>query len=139
MNARTIESVLDLRTGKEIQASDFFSKPIDEIFKLRYEFESGIREKKPRVVCFFCKQSIKIRGRVDSKRILHFAHLKDSDDCPQKTDNKSHPSKINCKKNKVGIGDTPRRGNFTIATKTNPYGKIITFLSNHQYYTKRVV
>lgn len=87
MNARTIESVLDLRTGKEIQASDFFSKPIDEIFKLRYEFESGIREKKPRVVCFFCKQSIKIRGRVDSKRILHFAHLKDSDDCPQKTDN----------------------------------------------------
>lgn len=52
---------------------------------------------------------------------------------------KTHPSKINFKKNKAGIGDTPRRGNFTIATKTNPYGKIITFLSNHQYYTKRVI
>ena len=51
----------------------------------------------------------------------------------------THPSKINFKKNKAGIGDTPRRGNFTITTKTNPYGKIITFLANHQYYPQRVV
>ena len=40
---------------------------------------------------------------------------------------------------KEGIGDTPKRGNFTIATKTNPYGKIITFLTNDKYHTQRDV
>lgn len=88
MNIRTINSVLDLRNGKEIIASDFFTKPIDEIFQLRYEIETNIREKQPRFVCYFCRKAIKIRGKPDSKRILHFAHLKDSDDCPQKTDSK---------------------------------------------------
>ncbi|HBF89499.1 MAG TPA: hypothetical protein DDX39_12735 [Bacteroidales bacterium] len=85
---RTIESVLDLKTGKEVFASDFFKKSIDEIFKLRYEFETAIRENTPRFVCYFCRQAIKIRGQADSKKILHFAHLKDSDDCSIKTNSK---------------------------------------------------
>lgn len=88
IDKRTIESVLDLKTGKEVFASDFFKKPIDEIFKLRYEFETAIREHNPRHVCYFCRQAIKIRGKADSKKILHFAHLKDSDDCSIKTNNK---------------------------------------------------
>ncbi len=87
-NKRTIESVLDLKTGKEIFASDFFQKSLDEIFKLRYDFETAIRESRARYVCFFCRQTIKIRGQADSKKILHFAHLKDSDECPIKTNNK---------------------------------------------------
>jgi hypothetical protein len=33
---------------------------------------------------------------------------------------------------KLGIGDTARRGNFTITTKTNPYSKIISFFANHK-------
>lgn len=87
-NKRTVESVLDLKTGKEIFASDFFQKSIDEVFKLRYEFETEIRENRTRYVCYFCRQTIKIRGQADSKKILHFAHLKDSNECPIKTNNK---------------------------------------------------
>ena len=85
---RTIESVLDTKTGKEVIASDFFKKQIDEIFILRYDFEKSIRENKPRYVCYFCRQAIKIRGKKDSKKILHFAHLRDSDDCSIKTNSK---------------------------------------------------
>ena len=40
---------------------------------------------------------------------------------------------------KEGTGDTPRRGNFTIATKTNPYGKIISFFANHKRNAQRIV
>lgn len=86
-NKRTIESILDLETGREVFASDFLNKPIDEIFKQRYEFESGIREKKSRFVCYYCKQAIKLRGQANSKKILHFAHLRDSNECPIKTNN----------------------------------------------------
>jgi hypothetical protein len=88
MNKRTIESVLDLITGREIFASNFFNTSIDEIFKIRYDFETDIREKQPRYVCYFCRQPIKIRGKRESKRILHFAHLRDSDECPFKTNSK---------------------------------------------------
>lgn len=87
-NKRTIESILDLMTGKEVFASDLLSKSLDEVFKLRYEFETGIREKTPRFVCFYCKQAIKLRGQPDSKRIFHFAHLRDSEECLSKTNNK---------------------------------------------------
>lgn len=34
--------------------------------------------------------------------------------------------------NKKGVGDYPVKDNFTITTKTNSYGKVITFLSNHK-------
>ena len=85
---RTIESVLDIQTGLEIMARDFFNKDINEIFNIRYDLETGIREKTPKYICFYCKQPIKIRGQRDSKTIFHFAHLRDSDDCPIKTDNK---------------------------------------------------
>ena len=49
------------------------------------------------------------------------------------------PSKINFHEKKVGIGATPERGNFTITTKTNPYGKITTFLTYHQYNPGKVI
>lgn len=85
---RTISSILDLKTGKEIKSNDFFDADIDEIFRKRYEFESAIRDNNPRYVCYFCKQSVKIRGKREAKVIMHFAHLKDSKDCPIKTNNK---------------------------------------------------
>ncbi|GAT62658.1 DUF6035 family protein [Paludibacter jiangxiensis] len=84
---RTISSILDLTKGKEITSDDFFKKEIDEIFQLRYDFETAIREKNPRFVCYYCKQAVKIRGQRDSKVIMHFAHLRDSNECPIKTGN----------------------------------------------------
>lgn len=85
---RTIESVLNLDTGNEISSEYFFSKAMDEIFRFRYELESAIRKKEYTHVCYFCRQPVKIRGKVDSKRIFHFSHLRDSDACPIKTGNK---------------------------------------------------
>lgn len=91
---RTIQDVLNFETGEEIIADDFFKKPIDEITVYRSELQKaikGIRE--PLFKCYYCKQLIRIRGGIGkpSKRkvdTLHFAHLKDSDDCPVKTDSK---------------------------------------------------
>ena len=51
---------------------------------------------------------------------------------------KSHPSKINFFE-KVGVGNTPVRGNFTIATKTNSYGKIIPFCTNNKHYAPAII
>ncbi len=86
---RTIESILDLKTGKEIKAEEFFAQPINVIFKYRAIMEEHIQKNQKRYVCYYCKQNIKIKGKIEnSKKILHFAHLKDSDECPIKTDTK---------------------------------------------------
>jgi len=50
----------------------------------------------------------------------------------------THPSKIN-NLEKVGVGDTPKRGNFTNTTKTNSYGKIIPFLANNEHHPSRFI
>ncbi len=50
----------------------------------------------------------------------------------------THPSKINFFE-KVGVGNTPVRGNFTIATKTNSYGKIIPFCTNNKHYAPAII
>jgi len=91
---RTISSILDLKTGKEIKAEEFFKKELDEIFQIRYDFESAIREQNSRFVCYYCKQPVKIRGQREAKVIMHFAHLRDSDDCPIKTGNKYSKEEI---------------------------------------------
>ncbi len=85
---RTIEIVLDFQTGKKILSSDFFCQPEDKIFNLREELEIAIQNNKIKYICFFCKQKLKIRGGGQTKKIFHFAHLKDSEDCHIKTDNK---------------------------------------------------
>ncbi len=95
-NKRTIESILDLKTGQEIFASKFFEQPHPEIIKKRYEFETYIQERNYRYVCYYCKQPIKIRGQVDSKTIFHFAHTKDSDECFIKTGRKFSKAEIQC-------------------------------------------
>lgn len=87
-NSRTLESILDLHTGKFINAEIFFSKPIDEIFEFRYQLDKEFQENNKRHVCIVCKQYIKLRGFPESKKIFHFAHLRDSEDCPIKTENK---------------------------------------------------
>jgi competence CoiA-like predicted nuclease len=85
---RTIESILDLKTGKIIEADIFFNQSKDIIFNLRLQLESDIQNERKRFVCIYCKQSIKIRGKIGAKIVMHFAHFKDSEDCPIKTDSK---------------------------------------------------
>ncbi len=93
--ARTINEVLDLSTGEEIRAEEFFLRPIDEIFKQRDRQQSAFNGyQDPELVCYYCKQVVAIRGGKPGKNVtrktttLHFAHFKDSDECHIKTKNK---------------------------------------------------
>lgn len=89
---RTIEDVLDLETGEEVHASDFFNKPESEIFEARKNQERAIqgKEVQNKLVCYYCKQIIKIKGKPigEGSKILHFSHFKDTSDCHIKTNGK---------------------------------------------------
>ncbi|MFB9108158.1 DUF6035 family protein [Flavobacterium gyeonganense] len=93
---RTIEFVLNKDDGSTIYADHFFSKEENEVFKYRNELQKaikGIRE--PLFVCYFCGQKIKINGGGQTKKVLHFAHRKDSDICHLKTDTNHSSLEIN--------------------------------------------
>lgn len=84
---RTIEFVLNKDDGLTVYADLFFLKEENEVFNYRSELQKvikGIRE--PLFVCYFCGQNIKINGGGQTKKVLHFAHKKDSDFCHLKTD-----------------------------------------------------
>lgn len=86
-NKRTIEFVLNKDDGSTVYADSFFLKEENEVFNYRSELQKaikGIRE--PLFVCYFCGQNIKINGGGQTKKVLHFAHRKDSDFCHLKTD-----------------------------------------------------
>lgn len=98
---RTIIDVLNIETGENTQADEFFSKPLDEITVYRSELQKAIEGyRDPLFVCYFCKQKIRIRGGISKsgKRkvdIFHFAHLKDSKECHIKTNNKFTKDEVN--------------------------------------------
>lgn len=84
---RTVEFVLNKDDGLTVYANLFFLKEENEVFNYRSELQKvikGIRE--PLFVCYFCGQNIKINGGGKTKKVLHFAHKKDSDFCHLKTD-----------------------------------------------------
>lgn len=91
---RTITDVLNVENGQCIDANDFFKKPLDELTVYRSELQKAINGfRDPLFKCYYCKQLIRIRGGKSepNKRkaeILHFAHLKDSDDCHIKTNSR---------------------------------------------------
>ncbi len=88
-NIRTIKTVLNKETGKEIIADGFFNKKEGEIFSYRRKLQEAIKGiRSPLFVCYICGQKIKINGGIGTNKILHFSHFKDSDDCPLKIDSK---------------------------------------------------
>jgi len=99
-NKRTINEVLDMVSGQEIVSLDFFRQPEQTIFRIRREIEESYQDNAPpHYVCYFCKQRIKINGglRKDNVyQIYHFAHYKDSDDCPIKTGSSYSEEEIRC-------------------------------------------
>lgn len=83
---RTIDTVIDLEENKIISAKSFFSQPESVVFKVRTELEKAIYLKKPRFVCKYCGQMVKISGRKTQRGVARFfSHLRDSDDCDYKT------------------------------------------------------
>lgn len=98
---RRIESVLDIKSGEEIFASEFFTQEDRIIFQQRGLLELAIQNKEPKFVCYYCKQYVKISGGNGNYKnrnapILHFAHLKDSEDCHIKTNTKLTREEIRC-------------------------------------------
>jgi competence CoiA-like predicted nuclease len=81
---RTIQDIFDLETGECLKSDDLLNVAQKEIFKLRRNLEIGIQKKDSKLVCAICHQPIKLRAGLE--RIVHFAHLKDSENCPIKTD-----------------------------------------------------
>jgi len=86
---RTVNTVINRITGKIIEADNFFAphKPHGDPFKIRYQIEEHLQNDTPIIICFFCKQPIKISGGGKKRKTLYFKHLNGSDDCQQKSDN----------------------------------------------------
>ena len=83
---RTIDIVVDVETGKDIYAKEFFSQPESAIFKMRTELQKAIYLRHPKYICKYCGQMVKISGRKTERGIAaFFSHLRDSDDCDYKT------------------------------------------------------
>lgn len=83
---RTIDTVIDVETGKEIFAKEFFSQPESAIFRMRTELQKAIYLRHPKYICKYCGQMVKISGRKKERGVAtFFSHLRDSDDCDYKT------------------------------------------------------
>ncbi len=96
LTKRTIEFVLNRDDGSTVYADLFFSKSENEVFNYRNELQKAIKGiRTPLFVCYYCDQMVKIRGGGKTKKILHFAHRKDSDICHLKTDTHYSALEIN--------------------------------------------
>lgn len=89
---RTIEDVLNLETGETVNSSDFFKKTDAEIHMTRINQERTIQgfETTDVLVCYYCKQIIKIKGKPEGegKTIKYFSHFADTNECHIKTNGK---------------------------------------------------
>lgn len=83
---RTIDTVIDVDTGKEIYANVFFRQPESAIFRMRTELQKAIYLRHPKFICKYCGQMVKISGKKTERGVAKFfSHLRDSDDCDYKT------------------------------------------------------
>ena len=83
---RTIDTVIDIENDEVINAEKFFSQPESVVFKMRTELEKAIYLHRPKYVCKYCGQMVKISGRKTERGLARFfSHLRDSDDCDYKT------------------------------------------------------
>ncbi|TDE29309.1 hypothetical protein E0I61_09095 [Flavobacterium ranwuense] len=89
-NIRTIETVLNLDTGQIIYANTFLELGDHIVFPYREKCQDAYKKKRePFLVCDTCGQMVQISGGKGVKgKIKYFKHLKDSNDCPIKTDTK---------------------------------------------------
>ena len=96
MQERTIKEVMNLDTKELIYADDFFLQDENIIWKYRELCQEAIKKRRdPFLVCSTCGQLVQISGgRGERKKVTYFKHLKDSKDCPIKTDSNSSKEDI---------------------------------------------
>jgi len=80
----TVDDILDKETGEHFTAEQLLGKDKINQFKLRRDIEERIQKNISKYVCAICWQKIKLK--MGDKNRFHFAHLKDSPQCPIKTD-----------------------------------------------------
>jgi competence CoiA-like predicted nuclease len=83
---RRIEYLHDIKTGEDILADEFFSRPEHEIFEFRRTLVDCNRLEESRIVCGFCGQPVHIAGTL--KKEFFFKHYQELGDCPIKTQGK---------------------------------------------------
>ena len=96
MPKRTIKEVMNLDSRELIYADDFFLQDENIIWKYRELCQEAIKKRRdPFLVCSTCGQLVQISGgRGERKKVTYFKHLKDSKDCPIKTDSNSSRENI---------------------------------------------
>lgn len=103
-NTRTIQTILSLDTGEQLEVNELFkeqTKREAEIFQLRTKIEIQIQTQEIEYVCIFCKQPIALRGRSDindKSKHFYFTHLYRSNDCVIKTQNRLTEEQVRCVK-----------------------------------------
>ncbi|OJW81540.1 MAG: hypothetical protein BGO69_09145 [Bacteroidetes bacterium 46-16] len=89
---RTIETILDLKTGEQIEVEELLSDSGSEadIFQLRSQIEMQIQTGTVEKVCAFCKQPVAMRGRkrIDNSSHFFFVHPYNSGDCIRKSNSR---------------------------------------------------
>lgn len=94
-----IPVVTDIDSGKDILARTFFSQPYAYIFKIRYNLEKAIYLKKPKYVCKYCGEAVRVAGeKFHRGNPWHFSHEHDSDKCRFKTTTGKSKREINREK-----------------------------------------
>ena len=82
----TINEVFDIKEEQIYQANEFLSKSGHELMHWRRALEESILMGKPRLICPYCHQMLKLCGRKCQRGVVsYFSHLYDSEDCPIKT------------------------------------------------------
>lgn len=97
---RTINEILDVETGEIITSENFFKKPESELILFRRRLAEAIEGyRKPKFVCAYCSQLLKLSGRATRRgEVSFFAHLYDSDDCEIKTNGEYSKEEIEIRK-----------------------------------------
>ncbi|MDU9048849.1 MAG: DUF6035 family protein [Candidatus Electrothrix sp. Rat3] len=98
MSKLTLENVYDVESKKYINSDKFFSKTEEDIFKVRAELERAYQNKKLMYVCPICFQPVAIKGKPSGKVRIHFAHIKNEENCPLKSDKGRSKSEIEAAK-----------------------------------------
>lgn len=95
----TISEIFDVKEGCMIYSSEFFKRGEHEIMHWRRVLEEAILTGKPRLICPYCKQMVKLCGRWSSRgQVSYFSHLYDSDDCEIKTTTQLTKEEIEARK-----------------------------------------
>lgn len=95
----TICTVYDVKEDCLIDSSEFFKREEHEIIHWRRALEEAILVGKPRLICPYCKQMVKLCGRRSMRgRVSYFSHLYDSDECEIKTTTQLTKEEIEARK-----------------------------------------